>query len=189
LALSGRLAGGVLVVDVTERRPAMSFDFTDLNMQVMGQGWQFGPCQNFSQCPANTALCRYPTVQCICLTNPAYSFCAIPSRCRCLTRLLTCICLSKPIASVPPRTIKDFTIYEQVTGVVREINDVSDLEVLRVELQEALKHLDVAHQNLQQLTGPKSDAEFDEAERALKQQLEDLQRQRDASKGTGGGKK
>lgn len=160
----------------------MSFDFSDLNMQVMGQ---FGQCQNFSQCPAHTALCHLPSVQCVCLTNPAYSYCIVPSRCRCLSRLLTCICLSKPIASVPPRTLKDFTIYEQVTGVVREVGDPSDLEALRVELQEALKHVDVAHQSLKQTTGPQSDAEFDEAERALKQQLEDLQRQRKAS----GGKK
>jgi hypothetical protein len=106
-----------------------------------------------------------------------------------VSRFLTCICLSKPIASVPPKTIKDFTIYEQATGLIREIGDPSDLEVLRVELQEALRHVDVAQKNLEQMSRPQSDAEFDEAERALKQQLEDLQRQREAAKGSGGGKK
>jgi hypothetical protein len=96
---------------------------------------------------------------------------------------LTCICLSKPIASVPPRTIIDVTIYEQVTGLLREVGDPADLDVLRVELQEALKQVDVHGEILKQTTTPRSDAEFDEAEKALKQQLEQLQQQRAAAKG------
>jgi hypothetical protein len=104
---------------------------------------------------------------------------------------LTCICLSKPIASVPPRTIRDFTIYEQVTGVLREVGDPAEFDVLRQELQEALKQVEVQQRIMQETMGPKSDAEFDEAERALKAQLDELKRQREASKGGGksGGEK
>jgi hypothetical protein len=77
------------------------------------------------------------------------------------------------------------TIYEQVTGLLREVGDPSDLDILRVELQEALKQVDVHQEILKQTTGPRSDAEFDEAEKALKQQLEQLQQQRNAAKGKG----
>lgn len=171
----------------------MSFDFSDLNMQFMpqdygGGGW--GPCPNFTQgpCFCTNRPCTWRPTFCRCLTNPNLSLCAIPTQCRCLTRLLTCLCLSKPIASVPPRTIRDFTIYEQVTGVLREVGDVSDLDVLRVELQEALRQVDVQQKIMEQTGAPQSDAEFDAAEQALKQQLAALQQQRAAAKGSGGSK-
>jgi hypothetical protein len=165
----------------------MPFDFSDLNMQFMPQqDWQYGPCPQFSQPPCFCTFrpCTFRPTWCPCQTRP-YSFCAVPTiTCRCVSRLLTCICLSKPIASVPPKTI-DFTVYEQVTGLLREVADPSDLDVLRVELQEALKQVDVHQEILKQTAGPRSDAEFDEAEKALKQQLEQLQQQRHAAKGKG----
>jgi hypothetical protein len=142
----------------------MSFDYQDLNMQFMPQDWgqtgHWGPCPFFSQPPCFTPRpCTFrPT--CLCVSSPIASVCIVPTRCRCVSRLLTCICLSKPIASVPPRTLPDFTIYEQVTGVLREVGDPSDFEVLRTELQAALKQVDMQEQWRQGAT-PQSDAEFD----------------------------
>jgi hypothetical protein len=99
-----------------------------------------------------------------------------------------CICLSKPIASVPPRTLRDFTIFEQVTAVTREVADVGELEVLRTELQEAMKHVEIQREVLARTAGPQSDSAFDEAEKALKQQLEQIQNQRaEFRKLSGGG--
>lgn len=163
----------------------MPFEYSDLNMQLMAQqDWQLGPCPTFSQPPCLCTFrpCSIRPTWCPCNTRPI-TFCAVPTQCRCVTRLLTCICLSKPIASVPPRTIPDLTIYEQVTGLLREAGDPADLDILRTELQEAMKQVDVHQEILKQTTGPRTDAEFDEAERALKQQLEQLQQQRNASKG------
>jgi len=165
----------------------MPFDFSDLNMQFMPQqDWQFGPCPLYSQppCLCTYKPCTFRPTFCPCNTKPI-SFCAIPTQCQCLTRLLTCICLSKPIASVPPKTIRDFTIYEQATVLMREVSDPSDLDILRTELQETLRQVDVHQEILKQTTGPRSEAEFDEAEKALKQQLEQLQQQRNAAKGKG----
>lgn len=165
----------------------MPFDFSDLNMQYMGQqDWQLGPCPLYSQPPCYCTYkpCTFSPTYCPCNTKPI-TFCQIPTRCQCLTRILTCICLSKPIASVPPKTIRDFTIYEQATLLMREVSDPSDLDILRTELQETLKQVDVHQEILKQTTGPRSEAEFDEAEKALKQQLEQLQQQRNAAKGKG----
>lgn len=171
----------------------MSFDYQDLNMQFMPPDWgqamggPWGPCPNFSQIPCFTPRPCTFRQSCFCLTKPFTVACAIPTRCRCLSRLLTCICLSKPIASVPPRTLPDFTIFEQVTGVLREVADPTDFDVLRVELQAALNQVDMHEKLAQQSSALQSDAEFDEAERALKEQLATLQRQRAAAKGSGGG--
>jgi hypothetical protein len=160
------------------------FEYADLNMQFMPQDYQYGPCPLNSQPPCFCTFrpCTFRPTWCPCNTRPI-TFCAIPSPCRCLTRLLTCICLSKPIASVPPRTIKDFTIYEQVTGLLREVGDPADFDVLRVELQEALKQVDTQQKTMQQYGAPQTDAEFDAAEQALQAQLEELKKQRAARGG------
>lgn len=174
------------------------FEFSDLNMQVMPDDWQAQWCPGFTYpciCLSRPpTLCRCVTQQvtCRCLTSPITA-CECLSKpvtfCRCLTRptTLPCICLSKPIASVPPRTLKDFTIYEQVTVATRQVVDVSELDVLRTELQEAMKHVEIQREVMARTTGPQSEQAFDEAESALKQQLEELQRQRRDYRNKGGG--
>ena len=169
------------------------FDFSDLNMQVMPDDMQMhhygGGCPQYSIQPC---FCHSrPIISvCRCLSSPITCKCLsqVISYCKCLTRPNTlCICLSKPIASVPPRTLRDFTIYEQVTAVTREVNDIGELEVLRTELQEAMKHVEVQREVLARTAGPQSDSAFDEAENALKQQLEQVQRQRAEFRKLGGG--
>lgn len=164
------------------------FEFSDLNMQVMPDDLQ----AHQHWCPTYTFPCclSRQISYCRCHSTPITCRCfsQIISFCKCLTRPNTiCICLSKPIASVPPRTLKDFTIYEQVTIATREVVDIHELEVLRTELQEAVKHVDIQREVLARTAGPQSEAAFDEAENALKQQLEQLQRQRADFKKAGGG--
>lgn len=165
------------------------FEFSDLNMQVMPDD-----VQAHHWCPTYTYPCMCLSRQisyCRCLTGPITCRCLsqVVTWCKCLTRPNTiCICLSKPIASVPPRTLKDFTIYEQVTAATREVVDINELEVLRTELQEAIKHVEVHREVLARTAGPQSETAFDEAETALQQQLEQLKRQRaEFRKASGGG--
>jgi hypothetical protein len=172
------------------------FEFSDLNMQVMPQDVQGQQqlCINLTGCfcasHPTISLCRLPT-RCFCVSNQITCFCfSHPvTYCRCLTQAITipCICLSKPIASVPP-PFKDFTIYEQVKGVTREIADIADLDALKAELQQALKHVEIQREVVQRTTGPQSEAAFDQAETALKQQLDELRKQREEfQKSSGGG--
>ena len=166
------------------------FDFSDLNMQVMPDDLQQ---QQFHWCPhVFTYPCKCltkPLTICRCLSNaitcPCFS--RVQSFCKCLTTQITlpCICLSKPIASVPPRDF--FGILEQVKGLIREVTDVAELEVLKAELQEAIKHVDVQREVMIRASAPQSDAAFDDAERQLKQQLDDLQKQREEFRKTSGG--
>jgi len=75
-----------------------------------------------------------------------------------------------------PPTIRDFTIYEQVAEVARQVSHVSELDLLRAELDDAIKQVDIAREVLDR-SGTAGE-NFDTAEADLKQQLELLQRQR-----------
>src|SRR5262249_7941013 len=131
------------------------FEFSDLNMQVMPQNLQQTQlciCLTNLQVSAcrlaisQQCFCVSNQVTCVCLSHPV-------TFCRCLTNNITlCICLSKPIASVPP-PFKDFGIYEQVKAIARDITELTDLEALRSELHQALKHVDIQHEVLQRTTG------------------------------------
>ena len=160
----------------------MSFEFSDLNTQLIPGTVQGQVCALFTTQTACLCLSRPPTLQCFCLTTHITVYCRCFSNfityCRCLSRpILTipCICLSKPIVTGRPPTIRDFTIYEQVTEVTRQVSHVSELDLLRAELDDAIKQIDVAREVLDRTGGGEN---FDTAEAALKQQLELLQKQR-----------
>lgn len=169
----------------------MSFEFSDLNTQLIQGGLQNQVCALYTTQTACLCLSRPPTLHCLCLSNyvtiPCRCFSNIITYCRCLSRpILTipCICLSKPIVTGRPPTIRDFTIYEQVAEVTRQVSHVSELDLLRAELDDAIKQIDVAREVLDR-TGPAAGENFDQAEAELKQQLALLQQQRsEYAKGT-----
>jgi hypothetical protein len=157
----------------------MSFEFTDLNAQLV-QANQI--CVLYTTQTACLCLSRPPTLHCYCLSNyvTCRCFTNLITYCRCLSRpiiTIPCICLSKPIVTGRPPTIRDFTIYEQVAEVTREVSHVSELDLLRAELDDAIKQIDVAREVMDR-TGPAPAENFDNAETQLKQQLELLQKQR-----------
>lgn len=147
----------------------MPFEFADLNAQL-----------------GLTQQCVLYTTQtiCQCLSRPFLS-------CRCLSRNITyCICNSRPIISYRTPTFElecGYSLVEHVVDVSRELVQPVELDQLRRELETAMKHLDVQKEVLERTMAPQTDAQFDEAEAALKQQLELLQKQR-AERGRGGKK-
>ena len=164
----------------------MSFEFSDLNAQLMPGNLQA------QLCPALTGqacFCFTTHLTCRCLSNFVTCRCLSNyATCFCLSRPVTCICLSKPIITGRPPTIRDFTIYEHITEVTRELSHPSELDLLRAELDDAIKHVDVHREVLERTAGPQSDEALDEAEAQLKQQLELLQKQRaEYRKQRGGG--
>jgi len=71
-----------------------------------------------------------------------------------------------------------------VAEVTRQVSHVSELDLLRAELDDAIKQIDVAREVLDR-TGPAAGENFDQAEADLKQQLALLQQQRsEYTKGT-----
>ncbi len=150
----------------------MSFEFNDLNAQLSEVDYQ---------------LCRRPTyIFCFCLSRPLLTFC------RCVSRhiiTIPCICLSKPIASIPFEVEAcGITVIEQIGELTRQLVNPAELDVLRGELETAIKKVNVQREALERSTAPTTDAAFDAAESQLKQQLETLQRQR-ADYNKQGGKK
>ena len=118
----------------------MSFEFSDLNTQLIQGSFQNQVCALFTTQTACVCLSRPPTLHCLCLSNyvtiPCRCFSNIITYCKCLSRpILTipCICLSKPIITGRPPTIRDFTIYEQVAEVTRQVSHVSELDLLRAD--------------------------------------------------------
>jgi hypothetical protein len=165
----------------------MSFEFGDLNAQLVP-----GVVQ---QCPVLTTqtICyclSRPYLSCRCLSN--YITCRCLSNfhtCFCISRPITCLCLSKPILTGRPPTIRDFTIYEYVKDMTRDIAHQSELDLLRAELDDTIKQIDVQREVLERAGGAQSDESFDAIEGQLKQQLELLQKQRASYRGGGKPKK
>jgi len=162
----------------------MSFEFSDLNTQLMQGSLQNQVCALYTTQTACLCLSRPPTLHCLCLSNyvtiPCRCFTNIITYCKCLTRpiiTIPCICLSKPIITGRPPTIRDFTIYEQVLEVTRQVSHVSELDLLRAELDDTIKQVDAAREVLES-SGPAAAETFDATESQLKQQLELLQKQR-----------
>ena len=169
----------------------MPFEFNDLNVQLL-------PDNIYPQlCPLLTHTCpclSQPLTPCLCISHPA-TF----QTCYCLSRAITCRCLTKPITRINecrfqsiPFTCgitKECTIsaYDQLTPVIREVVNPIELEVLREELAKAMSHVEIQRKVMIETQGPQSEAAFDEAEKQLSEQLEALKKQRDSFRQGGGG--
>lgn len=169
----------------------MSFEFSDLNAQLT-PGLEARQCVAFTTQTICLCLSSPPTYHCRCLSNFVTVYCRYPhSVCQCFSKpILTipCICLSKPIVTGLPPTIRDFTIYEHVAEVTRQVGHPSELDLLRAELNDAIKHLDVQKEAFDRTGASRSDDVLDAAEAQLKQQLELLQKQRAGSRKPTAGK-
>ena len=150
----------------------MSFEFNDLNAQI----------------DLDYQICRRPTYIACFYRAP------ITWPCRCLSRpaiTIPCICVSKPVITVrfPYEELEcGYSVLHQVTDITRQVGNPAEFDVLRRELDTAIKQLDVQREAFERSSAPQSDEAFVTAEATLKQQLETLQRQREEFRKGGGGK-
>ncbi len=175
----------------------MPFEFNELNMQLMPDDIQYHHhcvCLSRPNTLIQNCFCRSNAAQsiaCYCNSRPYLS-------CRCLSspRTLPCICNSLPIQSYPfeARQCLAVSVLQQVIDVTREIINPRDLDVLREELNQALRAVDIQQEVMERTLAPQSAESFDAAEKELTQQLESLRKQReqftksgDQSGGGGGG--
>lgn len=152
----------------------MSFEFNELNMHLLPEAdLQYYACGRITVLKYCCLSSRVTLVGC-----QNYLSCR-QLTCNCLSQARTwCICASKPIQSYP---------IEELTDYIRQAVDPSELDVLRNQLNQAIKVLDVQKEVMERTLGPQSDEEFDAVEKELNQQLEQLRRQREQRRGKGGG--